>query len=95
MTVQDFVNVIENSDMMRIIKDGKDLFIDYRASLRFEDSGLFESIKHEEIRKFRAVPEIRHREWKERNLMPPLTPDETPDFSFRDLQMKLYYTIYI
>lgn len=45
--------------------------------------------------KFRAVPEITHRKWKELNLMSPLRPDETPDFKFQELQMKLYYTIYI
>lgn len=95
MTVQDFVDVIENSDMIRIVENRTDIFVNYRASLRFENSGLFEKIKHKEIQKFRAVPEIRHREWKERNLMPPLTPNETPDFNFKDLQMKLYYTIYI
>lgn len=95
MTLQEFIGVIENSDMLRIIKDGKDIFVNYRASLRYEDLGIFESVKREEVKKFRAVPEIRHREWKERNLMPPLSPDETPDYSFSDLQMKLYYTIYI
>lgn len=95
MTLQEFIGVIENSDMLRIIKDGKDIFINYRASLRHEDLGIFESVKCEEVKKFRAVPEIRHRKWKERNLMPPLSPDKTPDYSFSDLQMKLYYTIYI
>lgn len=95
MTLQEFIGVIENSDMLRIIKGGKDIFINYRASLSHEALGIFENVKHEEVKKFRAVPEIRHREWKERNLMPPLSPEETPDYSFSDLQMKLYYTIYI
>lgn len=95
MTVQDFIGVIENSDMLRIIKDGKDIFINYRASLSHENLEIFENVRYEEVKKFRAVPEIRHRKWKERNLMPPLTPDETPDYCFHDLRMKLYYTIYI
>lgn len=34
-------------------------------------------------------------EMKELNLMSPLKPDETPDFRFQELQMKLYYTIYL
>lgn len=28
-------------------------------------------------------------------IMSPLRPDETPDFKFQELQMKLYYTIYL
>lgn len=39
--------------------------------------------------------QITHRKWKELNLMSPLKPDETPDFRFQELQMKLYYTIYL
>ena len=54
-----------------------------------------EEIRTDAVKKFRAIPEIRHRQWKERNLMKPLEPDETPEFLFSDLQMNLYYTIYL
>ena len=54
-----------------------------------------EQHKNDTVVKFRAVPEITHRKWKELNLMSPLRPDETPDFRFQELQMKLYYTIYL
>lgn len=57
--------------------------------------GDYEQYKFDEVVKFRAVPEITHRKWKELNLMSPLRPDETPDFKFQELQMKLYYTIYL
>lgn len=48
-----------------------------------------------EVKRFCPVPEIRHKEWKKRGLMPPMKPEETPEFSFSDLQMTLYNTIYI
>ena len=48
-----------------------------------------------EVKKFRAVPEITHRRWKELGLMKPLEPDQTAQYKFSDLQMSLYYTIYI
>ena len=47
------------------------------------------------VKKFRAVPEITHRRWKELGLMKPLEPDQTAQYKFSDLQMSLYYTIYI
>lgn len=56
---------------------------------------LYEQYKNDKVIRFRAVPEITHRKWKELNLMSPLKPDETPDFRFQELQMKLYYTIYL
>ena len=48
-----------------------------------------------EIKKFRAVPEITHRRWEELGLMKPLEPEQTAQYKFSDLQMSLYYTIYI
>lgn len=48
-----------------------------------------------EVKRFSATPEIRHKEWKKRGLMAPLQPWETPEYSFADLQMSLYNTIYL
>lgn len=59
-------------------------------------SGLFmEAVRIVREMRFCPVPEIRHKEWKKRGLMPPMKPEETPEFSFSDLQMTLYNTIYI
>lgn len=35
------------------------------------------------------------RKWRKRGLMAPLQPQETPEYSFSDLQMNLYNTIYL
>ena len=94
MTVGEFLETIENPDRVRIVQQGEDVFAGYLGILRF-DTKIFDKIKGETVRKFRAHPEIRHKRWKELNLMRPLEPDETPDYCFSDLEMKLYYTIYI
>lgn len=49
----------------------------------------------EKVTKLRCVPEIRHKRWKELGLMQPVEPDEAPKYAFSDLQMQLYYDIYI
>lgn len=94
MTVGDFFETIENPDRVRIVRQGEDVFVGFLGVLRLKTE-LFDSIKGETVRKFRSVMEITHKRWKELNLMRPLEPDETPDFSFSDLQMSLYYTFYI
>lgn len=48
-----------------------------------------------EHKRFRAIPEITHRKYKERGLIAPMKPEETPDYSFRDLQLCIYHTITI
>jgi hypothetical protein len=99
MILQEFIEILENSDRLRVIKDDKEIFVGYVAlftmKMSSKEKNFLEQYKQEMVKKFRAVPEIRHKQWKKLNLMRPLEPDETPDFSFSDLQMSLYYTIYI
>ena len=99
MTLADLLNILESADMLRIIKGDEEIFVGYLALFAPEvghtNCKLYEQYKFDEVVKFRAVPEITHRKWKELNLMSPLRPDETPDYKFQVLQMKLYYTIYI
>lgn len=94
MTVGDFLATITNPDRVRIVQQDKDIFVGFLGVFVLK-TDLFDSIVNEKVVKFRAVPEICHRRWKELNLMRPLEPDETPDYRFSDLEMKLYYTIYI
>ena len=99
MTLEDFIKVIDNSDRLRIFKDEREVFIGFLALLipiygMVEDE-VYEGIRNKEVKKFRAVPEIRHKRWEELNLMRPLQPEETPDFSFIDMKLSLYYTIYL
>lgn len=99
MTLEELIDTLESADMTRIIRDREDVFTGYLASFapRAGNSKceIYEQYKNDRVVKFRAVPEITHRKWKELNLMSPLRPDETPNFKFQELQMKLYYTIYI
>ena len=94
MKLCEFTEIIENSDEVRIIKGGKDIFIGWLAMLTMHNA-VYADIREDTVKKFRAIPEIKHKRWRELNLQRPLQPDETPDYSFSDLQMKLYYTIYI
>lgn len=94
MTVWDFLEKIESSDRLRIMQNGEQVFVGYCALLKMDKTKV-EEIGNKEVEKIRAIPEICHKNWRERNLMQPLKPNETPDFSFSDLQMTLYYTILI
>lgn len=74
-----------------IVRGGMDVqpFADHEISEEYR------KYSEHEVKKFRAVPEITHRRWKELGLMKPLEPDQTAQYKFSDLQMSLYYTIYI
>ena len=92
MQLREQLAVITNPDRLRIYKDKEMIYADFVGALSLEEIGLDGT---EVVKKLRATPEIRHKQWKELGLMQPMTPEETPDYSFHDLQTKLYYDIYI
>lgn len=94
MTVKDIMTLLESPDRVRVIKDGEEIYNQYFANMQV-DKEIIERIGDAEVKRFRAVPEITHRRFKELGLIPPLKPEETPDYSFRDLQMCIYHTITI
>lgn len=94
MTLREFLETLTSPDMLRIVKDGKSVFVGYLGLLKTEKE-LLETYGGQQVQRFRAVPEVTHRKWEKLALAPPLRPDETPDYYFKDLQMKLYYQIHI
>ena len=98
--LKDIVGLLRNSDRVRIIKDNKAVYVGWLANLvtahGIEGKGeLYQQYKDDEVIRLAAVDEIRHKKWQELNLTSPLEPSETPDYSFSDLEMRMYYTIHI
>ncbi len=96
MSLRTFMGLLKNSDLLRIIRKetGEQLYIGFLGVLRLH-KGIEETDLDCVVKQFRAVPEIRHKEWQEKRLLPPLLPEQTPMYSFSDLQMELFYEIYI
>lgn len=95
MKVGEFLAAISNANMLRIEKDGRQIYTGYLGLLLHGDKGLYEEVRDAEVKHFAAVPEITHKEWERLGLKKPLMPEETAQYSFSDLQMTLYYTIKI
>lgn len=100
MTVKEFAEVLHNPDRVRIFrKEGEEkvLIFDGWAAFIKQDTGKTR-IRQQDLERnvidFRATPEITHKDYKKRGLMPPMDPDMTPMYSFSDLQMRLYYDIF-
>ena len=93
MKLREFLTVFEQSDRLRIVKNEKAVYTGFLALMAHV--GNMEALMDAEVKRFRPIPEIRHKEWQKRGLMAPLQPQETPEYSFSDLQMNLYNTIYL
>ena len=81
-------------EAIEVIKDGEEIYNQYFANMEV-DKDIVAQIGDAEVKRFRAIPEITHRKYKELGLIAPMKPEETPDYSFRDLQLCIYHTITI
>ena len=88
MTVGEVRKVIRPSSRAIIQQAGQILYIGWFHEIPQE-------LNQETVKEIEALPEMRHRQWKAKKLLSPLSPEETPDYNFADLQMKLYYKIKI
>lgn len=94
MKVKELLDVVTNPTMLRIMRGKKDLYTGYKGMVHYEHGNEPEWME-ETVKKFAAVPEIRHKQYREKGLTEPLLPEEMPQYSFSDLMMTLYYTITI
>lgn len=93
MKLEEVLKLLLPPDRLRIIKGDKTIFIGYLANFeRTEEKGL---TGQEEVEKLRAIPELRSKFWKEKGLMTPCEPELLAQYSFSDLEMKLYYDIHL
>lgn len=82
MKLREFLTVFEQSDRLRIVKNEKAVYTGFLALMAHV--GNMEALMDAEVKRFRPIPEIRHKEWQKRGLMAPLQPQETPEYSFSD-----------
>ena len=93
MIVKELIDLLDNSQRLRVMEGEKEIFCGWVASLAHEETE--EHIKVAQVKRFCTRIEINHKKWKEKGLIPPIHPEETPDYLFKDLQLTLYNTIYI
>lgn len=97
MILKELLEVLSGPDELLIVRDAEReadqeiLYKGYMGILAHSD--IPPVLMEETVTDFSFHPEINHRQWRERNLMPPIDPDKTPNFLYKDLQMSIYYKI--
>ena len=91
MTLADIVAVMSGPDRVRITKGSNELFAGYLGNL--VHMAEYEALMAEEVTRIKEKVDITHKRYKELGLMQPLHPEETPNYSFSDLQLTIYREI--
>ena len=88
MTVKDVMTLLESPDRVRVIKDGEEIYNQYFANMEV-DKDIVAQIGDAEVKRFRAIPEITHRKYKELGLVAPMKPEE-----HRTILSEIYSCVY-
>ncbi len=93
MTLDQLIDVSNSQPQKWIIREEKEPIFtgwiwELKDYLLKPDKGeLYQTIKDREVEDFKFHLDIKHKQWKEKNLMKPLMPEETPQYSFSDLRL--------
>lgn len=91
MNLKETLSLLSEPDRIRIIKGEEEIYTGFLGT--YEIRSDIKLTGNEIVERLQAIPEIRHRQWKEKGLLPPTEPNWTAQYSFSDLEMKIYYTI--
>lgn len=93
MTIADLAPVFCGPDRVQITKDGAEIFAGYWGLFVYHED--YEELQDAEVKKLGIATEIWHKDYKKLRLKAPMHPDETPHFSFSDLNLIIWRTVTI
>lgn len=91
MIVREILDTLAPSDHVIIRRGDEQLYNGYAASTVHEDTT--KGLMMARVKKLTFYPEIRHKQYKEKGLLAPMNPEDTPAYEFKDLVLRLYYII--
>lgn len=91
MTLGEVIGVMSAPDLVQILKGEAEIYHGYLANFQYTPG--YEQYKGLEVVKLTNNLDIKHKRYKELGLMPPLHPEQMPDYKFSDLQLTLYKVI--
>nr|WP_318682716.1 hypothetical protein [uncultured Acetatifactor sp.] len=93
MVLEEVLERMAGPDRIRVMAGEKEVYAGFAGAFRYE-AEYREHLKSE-VERLGATLDITHRKHKEKGLLPPLHPEQTPDYRFSDLQTTLYFKITI
>lgn len=98
-TLRQLIGTLPKEQRIFIIRNREAVYVGFTADivdpLGIHPKNPIEELMNHYVSKIVTSTEIRHKKWKENDYMPPLEPEEAPDYEFKDLEQKTYLKIYI
>ena len=100
LTLRQLISTLPKEQRICIIRNCEDIVYagftaDITDPLGSNPINPIEPIMGHYVSKIVTDTEVRHQAWKKKGYEPPLEPEATPDYEFKDLEQKTYLKIYI
>lgn len=93
MVLEEVLERMAGPDRIRVMAGEKEIYAGFNGVFKSEEK--YREYKKSEVERLGATLDIKHKQYKEKGLLPPLHPKQTPDYQFSDLQTTLYFKITI
>ena len=93
MVLEEVLERMAGPDRIRVMEGEKEIYAGFNGTFKSEEK--YREYAKSEVERLGVTLDIKHRKHKEKGLLPPLHPEQTPDYSFSDLQTTLYFKITI
>lgn len=93
MVLEEVLERMKGPDRIRVMAGEKEIYAGFNGTFKSEEK--YREYAKSEVERLGATLDIKHRQHKEKGLLPPLHPEQTPDYRFSDLQTTLYFKITI
>lgn len=93
MILNEVLGLLTDPNRVRIIQNGQQIFDGYQISIVGEIKEKKRFTGEEHVKRLQMKTELWHRNWKSLGLRAPIHPEEAPEYSFSDMEMRSYYEI--
>lgn len=93
MVLEEVLERMKGPDRIRVMAGEKEVYAGFNGTFKSEEK--YREYAKYEVERLGVTLDIKHRKHKEKGLLPPLHPEQTPDYRFSDLQTTLYFKITI
>ena len=99
LTLRQLISTLPKEQRICVIRNREAVYAGFTADITdpigSNPINPIEPIMGNYVSKIVTDTEVRHKAWKKKGYEPPLEPEVTPDYEFKDLEQKTYLKIYI
>lgn len=91
MKLGSILSLIQGPDLIQIREGDKDIYTGYLGMLKYDSRQ--EELMRMKVTGIRMRTDVAARDWKTKKVLAPIFPDDTADYKFQNVELRLFLRI--